>query len=150
MYSSSSNGEAVALLRGRGREGVRWISGAEDVRAADRRRARPAVGAGERRPRRELIRADQKPAVILENSQGCWSVPLQVSVVPPPGQGRSRFTDQNVKRTRPLALAQSRILVQVAVEVSSFWSRSEERRVGKGRRVRREAVEVKEQESGCR
>src|SRR6185436_12138475 len=64
----------------------------------------------------------QKPAVILVNSRSPWEMPLQLDTTPPPGQGRSRFTDQNASRARPCDFAQSRIEVQVAGLVSSCWS----------------------------
>jgi len=60
--------------------------------------------------------------VMRVNSQLFWAIPLQLLTTPPPGQGRSRLTDQNASRARPRDLAQSRIWVQVATDVSSCWS----------------------------
>src|SRR5699024_8835885 len=80
--------------------------------------ARPAVG-----DRRALTASPpQNPAVIEVNCQVFWAMPEQLATTPPPAQGRSRLTDQKVNRASPRALAQSRIWVQVAGEVSSCWS----------------------------
>ena len=63
-------------------------------------------GVGDARTVRSSGRAPgQKPAVIEVNCQSVWLVPLHDSFTPPPGQGRSRLTDQKARRARPLALA---------------------------------------------
>src|SRR3954464_15320485 len=56
------------------------------------------------------------------NSQSGWAIPLQLETTPPPAQPRSRFTDQNASRARPLDLAQLVMFCQVAVVVISCWS----------------------------
>ena len=41
-----------------------------------------------------------KPAVIEVNCQLFWPMPEQLLTTPPPGQGRSRLTDQKASRAR--------------------------------------------------
>src|SRR3954464_6547441 len=68
------------------------------------------------------VRSGQNPAVIFVNCHGFWPTPLQLSETPPPGQGRSRLTDQNASRDRPLLLAYPTIRCQVVVDTCSCWS----------------------------
>src|SRR5881394_2159767 len=51
-------------------------------------------------------------------------MPEQLDTTPPPGQPRSRLTDQNASRAMWLPFAQLRMLVQVSAPVSSCWSDS--------------------------
>lgn len=56
------------------------------------------------------------------NCQLLRLMPEQLLTTPPPGQGRSRLTDQKATRAMWWELAQSLIWVQVAGLVSSCWS----------------------------
>src|SRR2546421_10122109 len=92
----------------------------------DRPPCPPTGGRGGRGGRRlgppAPITPGQNPAVTRVKSQLFWAIPLQSETTPPPGQGRSRLTDQNASRLSPCDLAQSRIWVQVATLVCSCWS----------------------------
>src|SRR3954467_2102440 len=80
------------------------------------------AGGPRQRPTGSKGSAAQKPAVTFVKAQSACAMPLQSETTPPPAQPRSRLTAQNVNRARPLLLAQSRILVQVATLVVSCWS----------------------------